>query len=146
MKMQKKNRGFSLIEIMVVVVIMGMLVAIVGPNVMSALGDAQSKKVQADFSSIETALKLYRLDNFVYPSTEQGLEALVSPSSISPQPKNFRAEGYLPELPTDPWGTEYLYVSSSGASKPYEIYTLGSDGVQGGDGDAKDVTNWDKAE
>ena len=145
MKMKKANAGFSLIEIMVVVVIMGMLVSIVGPSVMSALGDAQNKKVQADFSAIETALKMYKLDNFLYPSTEQGIEALVTPSDISPAPKNFRAEGYLPELPVDPWGNEYLYLSPA-EGKAYEIYTLGADGVRGGEGDAADVTNWDKAQ
>ncbi len=139
--MKKTNSGFSLIEIMVVVVIMGMLVSIVGPSVMSALGDAQGKKVQADFAAIETALKMYKLDNFVYPSTEQGLEGLVSPSDVSPAPKNFRSEGYLPELPVDPWGTEYLYVSPADG-KPYEIYTLGADGVRGGADDAADITNW----
>ena len=145
MKMKKANSGFSLIEIMVVVVIMGMLVSIVGPSVMSALGDAQGKKVQADFAAIETALKMYKLDNFVYPSSEQGIEGLVTASGVSPVPKNFRSEGYLPEVPVDPWGSEYLYVSP-GEGKPYDIYTLGADGVRGGVDDGKDISNWDKAE
>ena len=144
--MKKANAGFSLIEIMVVIVIIGMLAAIVGPNVIGALGDAQSKKVQADFSSLETALKLYKLDNFVFPSSEQGLEALVTASSVAPTPKNFKQGGYIDEIPTDPWDAEYIYVSPAENGRPYEIYTLGEDGVAGGVDNAADVSNWDKPE
>lgn len=139
----KRQSGFSLIEIMVVVVIIGLLAAAIGPNVIGALGQAQSTTVQSDFKSIETALKMYKLDNFVYPSTEQGLEALVAPPETDPLPKNWRGDGYLPELPLDPWDNEYLY-SSPGESKPYEIYTLGADGVRGGVDEYADITNWDR--
>lgn len=138
----KKQQGFSLIEIMVVVVIMGLLAAAIGPQVIGALGTAQGERVQADFKSIETALKMYKLDNFIYPTSEQGLEALVSLPSSDPSPKNWRKDGYLPELPVDPWGNEYLYLSP-GEGKPYEIYTLGADGVRGGVDDAADINNWD---
>ncbi len=141
----KRQSGFSLIEIMVVVVIIGLLAAAIGPNVIGALGQAQGTTVQSDFKAIETALKMYKLDNFVYPSTEQGLEALVSPPETDPVPKNWRSDGYLPELPMDPWDNEYLY-SSPGESKPYEIYTLGADGVRGGVDEYADITNWDRPE
>ncbi|WP_188152332.1 type II secretion system major pseudopilin GspG [Teredinibacter waterburyi] len=140
----KNMKGFSLIEIMVVLVIMGLLASIVAPNVMEALSGSKLQKVQADFANIETALKMYKLDNFVYPSSEQGLEALVSRPSSSPEPKNWRKGGYLPELPEDPWGTPYLYTSPADGH-PYEIYTLGADGVRGGQEEGTDIGNWDKA-
>ena len=104
-------KGFSLIEILVVLVIMGLLISVVAPTVLNSADDARLQKAQADFKSIETALKIYRLDNFVYPSTEQGLEALVSPSTLAPEPRNFKRGGYLSELPLDPWGRPYLYLS-----------------------------------
>ena len=140
----KNMKGFSLIEIMVVLVIMGLLASIVAPNVMEALSGSKIQKVQADFANIETALKMYKLDNFVYPSSEQGLEALVSRPSSSPEPKNWRKGGYLPELPEDPWATPYLYTSPADGH-PYEIYTLGADGVRGGQDEGNDIGNWDKA-
>ncbi|MFT5082167.1 MAG: general secretion pathway protein G [Lentisphaeria bacterium] len=139
----RKQQGFSLIEIMVVVVIMGLLAAAIGPTVLGALGQAQEKVVQSDFKSIETALKMYKLDNFVYPTSDQGIEALVAPPESDPIPRNWRRDGYLPELPQDPWGNDYLYISPS-EGKPYDIYTLGADGVRGGVEDAADVSNWDK--
>ncbi len=138
-----KQQGMTLIEIMVVVVIIGLLAAAIGPQVIGALGQAQDKVVQNDFKAIETSLKMYKLDNFVYPSTDQGLEALVSRPESDPVPKNWRKDGYLPELPVDPWGSEYLY-ESPGDGKPYTIYTLGADGVRGGEEEYADLTNWDK--
>jgi len=136
------SKGFSLIEIMVVLVIMGLLASIVAPNVMDALAGSKVQKVQADFANIETALKMYKLDNFIYPTTEQGLEALVSRPSSSPEPKNWRKGGYLPELPMDPWQNQYLYTSPADGH-PYEIYSLGADGVRGGMDEAMDIGNWD---
>ena len=106
-----KQNGFSLIEILVVLVIMGLLISVVAHTVLNSADDARIQKAQADFKSIETALKIYRLDNYVYPTTEQGLEALVTPSSLEPEPRNFKQGGYLAELPTDPWGRPYLYLS-----------------------------------
>ena len=140
-----KSRGFSLIEIMVVLVIMGLLASIVAPNVMNALSGSKTQKVQADFANIETALKMYKLDNFIFPTSEQGLDALVSAPSSAPEAKNWRQGGYMDELPLDPWGNEYLYVSP-GEGKPYDIYTLGADGVRGGEEEAKDITNWDRVQ
>ncbi len=138
------QRGFSLIEVMVVLVIMGLLASVVAPNVMDALSGSKVQKVQADFANIETALKMYKLDNFIYPTSEQGLEALVSPPTSSPEAKNWRKGGYLPELPMDPWQNPYLYESGSGSGKPYEIYTLGADGVRGGMDEGVDIGNWDQ--
>ena len=138
------QRGFSLIEIMVVVIIIGLLASIVAPAVLNRADDARIQKVHADFRNIQTALKLYRIDNFVYPSSEQGLEALVERPTIAPVPRNWRQGGYLEELPRDPWGNEYQYLSP-GESREYDIYTLGADGVSGGDGQNADISVWDAA-
>ena len=140
-----KNSGFSLIEILVVLVIMGLLVSIVAPAVLDNVDDANVQKVRADFKNIETALKLYRLDNFGYPTSEQGIQALVEKPSIEPIPRKYKSSGYLEKLPQDPWGREYLYLSP-GESKDYDLYSLGADGVRGGEGQNKDLTNWDSPE
>lgn len=137
----KKQQGFSLIEIMVVLVIIGLLASIVGPRVIGQAEEARKKKVQADFSNFATSLKLYKLDNFVYPSTEQGLEALVTKSDIPPEPKNFKQGGYMEKLPLDPWGNPYRYLSP-GDNGEYDIYTYGADGVAGGEGESADIGNW----
>ena len=135
------QKGFSLIEILVVLVIMGLLISVVAPTVLNTADDARIQKAQADFKAIETALKIYRLDNYVYPTTEQGLMALVQPTSLEPQPRNFKQGGYLAELPIDPWGREYLYLSP-GDYGEVDIYTLGADGLPGGEGQNADVGNW----
>ncbi len=140
---QKQQQGFSLIEIMVVIVIMGLLLSYVAPKVFQNVEKAQLQKVQADFSSIKTALANYRLDNFVYPTSEQGLEALVTKPQIAPEPRGWRSEGYLDKIPMDPWQREYLYLSPGENGKPFEIYTLGADGVRGGTGQDADISNWD---
>ena len=136
-----RQRGFSLIEILVVLVIMGLLISVVAPTVLNSADDARIQKVRADFKSIETALKIYRLDNYVYPTTEQGLVALVEPSTLSPEPRNFKKGGYLSELPMDPWGREYLYLSP-GENGEVDIYTLGADGLPGGEDQNADIGNW----
>ena len=133
--------GFSLIEIMVVLVIMGLLISIVAPNVLNRADEARVAKAHADFKSIETALQIYRLDNFSYPSTEQGLEGLIGPSSIDPEPRNFRKGGYLNNTPMDPWGQPYLYLSP-GENGEFDLYTLGADGVTGGEDQNADIGNW----
>lgn len=137
-----RQSGFSLIEIMVVVIIIGLLASIVAPAVLNRADDARLQKVQADFSAIQTALKMYRIDNYVYPSSEQGLEALVERPTIAPEPRNWRQGGYLEELPRDPWGNRYQYLSP-GESREYDIYTLGADGVTGGEGQNADISVWD---
>jgi general secretion pathway protein G len=136
-----RQTGFSLVEILVVLVIMGLLISIVAPTVLNRADEARIQKVQADFKAIETALKIYRLDNFLYPSTEQGLEALVEASELDPQPRNFKEGGYLAEVPLDPWGRPYLYLSP-GENGEIDIYTLGADGLAGGEGQNADIGNW----
>ena len=137
----KKQNGFSLIEILVVLVIMGLLISVVAPTVLNSADDARIQKVQADFKSIETALKIYRLDNYVYPTTEQGLVALVEASTLEPEPRNFKKGGYLPDAPLDPWGREYLYLSP-GEYGEVDIYSLGADGLPGGEDQSADIGNW----
>lgn len=141
----KRNSGFSLVEILVVLVIMGLLISVVAPTVLNRADEARVQKVQADFKAIETALKIYRLDNYVYPTTEQGLEALVEASSLDPVPRNFKKGGYLPELPVDPWGRPYLYLSP-GENGEVDIYSLGADGLSGGEDQNADIGNWKAAE
>lgn len=142
---QKKLRGFSLIEILVVLVIMGLLISVVAPTVLNSADDARIQKVQADFKSIETALKIYRLDNYIYPTTEQGLEALIIPSTLEPEPRNFKQGGYLAEMPMDPWGRPYLYLSP-GEYRDVDLYSLGADGLPGGEGQNADIGNWNEAD
>ncbi len=143
MKNRMQQAGFTLVEIMVVVIIIGLLAGIVVPNVMDNLDKANVQKARADFSSLQTALKLYRIDNFNYPTTEQGLEALVTKSSIAPVPRNFKARGYIDNLNKDPWGNDYQYMSP-GEGHEYDIYSLGADGVSGGEGQNADVSVWDE--
>ena len=144
MKKRSFNSGFTLIEILVVVVIIGILVAIVAPNVLDKAGDARVQKVGADFSAIETALKIYKLDNYSYPSTEQGIEALIDKPVIDPIPQNWKSSGYLDELPIDPWGRPYLYLyPAEYGTKELELLSLGADGVQGGENENADIGNWE---
>jgi len=133
------QRGFTLIEIMVVVVILGILASLIAPAVISRIDDAQNVKVQQDLRAIESALKLYRLDNFRYPATEDGLDALVT----RPQDPNVRwpTGGYLERLPQDPWDRPYLYLHP-GNQGEFDIYSLGRDGQQGGEGLDADTGNW----
>ena len=144
-KSRKRQEGFSLVEILVVLVIMGLLISIVAPNVINNAHDARVQKVHADFTNIETALKIYRLGNFIYPTTEQGLEALVEPSTLDPEPKNFKEGGYLKEVPFDPWGRPYLYLSP-GEHGEIDLFSLGVDGLSGGEGQNKDLGNWRESE
>ncbi len=136
-----KQQGFTLIEIMVVVIIIGILAAIVAPNVIGRVDDAQVTKAKAEISNIENAMKFYRLDNFTYPTTEQGIEALVTQPQ-DPNIRNWKPGGYLDRLPKDPWGNPYLYLNP-GNNGEIDIYTLGRDGTPGGEGLDADIGNWD---
>ncbi|MCR9183810.1 MAG: type II secretion system major pseudopilin GspG [Halieaceae bacterium] len=138
---RRTHSGFSLVEILVVLVIMGLLISVVAPTVLNRADEARIQKVHADFKAIETALKIYRLDNYVYPTTEQGLDALVEASNLDPQPRNFKDGGYLPEVPLDPWGRPYLFLSP-GENGEVDIYSLGADGLSGGEGQNADIGNW----
>lgn len=141
----RKQQGFSFIEIMVVLIIIGIMAAAVGGNFLGKADEARIKQAYADFSTIEGQLKLYRLDNFRYPTTEQGLQALVEKPSIDPLPKQWQSGGYLEALPLDPWGNPYLY-SAPGEKGDYDLYTYGADGVAGGVEQDKDIYSWERFE
>jgi len=133
--------GFTLIEVMVVVVILSILAAFIVPKIMERPDEARVMKAKQDIRSLESALKLYKLDNYVYPSTDQGLEALVSKPAGSPEPKNYKEGGYIERLPKDPWKSAYLYMNP-GTHGDIDIYSLGADGQAGGEGISADLGNW----
>ncbi len=132
------QRGFTLIEVMVVVVIIGLLVAIVAPNVISRIGQAEVTRTKGDIRSIETALNLYRLDNFRYPSTDAGLEALVINPGEATAP-NWKP--YLPSIPSDPWSHTYQYLYP-GQQREFDLFSYGADGQEGGEELDADIGNW----
>lgn len=134
-------RGFTLIEVMIVVVILGILAAIVVPRVMGRPDEARVVKAEQDIRAIESALELYRLDNYVYPSSDQGLEALVRAPAGEPRPKHWRQGGYLQHLPKDPWGRPYRYLNP-GTHGKIDVSTYGRDGRPGGEGMDADIGNW----
>ncbi len=137
------SSGFSLIELMVVVIILGLLAGLVAPRVLNRIEDAKINKARADIVSLETALKLYKLDNGKYPTTEQGLQSLVEAPSSEPLPKNYREGGYLEKgLKPDSWGNEFIYLSP-GTHGSFDIISFGADGVSGGDGEDKDINSWE---
>ena len=138
----RKQGGFTLIEIMVVVVILGILAALVVPQVMNRPDQAKVTVAKGDIKAISAALDMYKLDNYSYPSTQQGLDALVQKPSGNPQPKNWNRDGYLKRVPKDPWGNDYQYLSP-GTRGQYDLYSFGADGKQGGSDLNADIGNWD---
>jgi general secretion pathway protein G len=136
-----RNKGFTLIELMVVLVILGVLAAIIAPKIMDRPGEARIIAARQDISSLVQALKLYRLDNIRYPSTEQGLQSLVTKPSIEPIPNNWKSGGYLERLPKDPWGNPYLYLNP-GRNGEIDVFSWGPDGQTGGEGKDADIGNW----
>ena len=135
---QAKQRGFTLIEIMVVVVILGILAAFVVPNLMDQPIKAKITKAQSDISAIEAALDLYRLDNHRYPTTDEGLDALIDKPADAPA---WKEGGYLKKLPNDPWGKPYQYLNP-GVHSSIDVFSYGADGADGGDGENADIGNW----
>lgn len=138
----RRQKGFTLIEIMVVVVIIGLLATLVLPRVLGRQEQAQIEKAKADIQALSSALKLYKLDNYNYPSTQQGLEALRRKPGGDPPANNWKQGGYIERLPTDPWGNHYQYLSP-GQHGEYDIWSYGSDGKPGGQDAAADIGNWD---
>ncbi|AXQ29441.1 type II secretion system protein GspG [Solimonas sp. K1W22B-7] len=141
----RRQGGFTLIEIMVVVVILGILAAFVVPNIMSKPDEARIVKAKQDIRALESALSMYKLDNFYYPSSQQGLEALVTKPSGEPEPRNYNSGGYIKSLPKDPWGNPYQYLSPGTHNADFDIFSLGTDNRPGGEGSAADVGNWETA-
>ncbi|MFK8083937.1 MAG: type II secretion system major pseudopilin GspG [Granulosicoccus sp.] len=137
---RRAQRGFTLIEIMVVVAIIAILGATVVPLIMDRPNEARVVRAKTDIGSYTAALGLYKLDNFNYPSTDQGLEALVEKPSGDPEPGNWKTGGYVQKLNQDPWGRDYLYIQEDGR---FEIISLGNDGVEGGDGFDADISSLD---
>ncbi|MEN3295331.1 MAG: ral secretion pathway protein [Burkholderiales bacterium] len=136
------QRGFTLIEIMVVVVIMGILAALVVPKLMGRADDARITAAKQDIASIMQALKLYKLDNQRYPTTEQGLQALVQKPTSGPAANGWKTGGYIDKLPKDPWGGQYQYLSP-GVKQEVDVFSFGADGQPGGTGNDADIGSWD---
>ncbi|MCQ4312235.1 type II secretion system major pseudopilin GspG [Pseudomonas stutzeri] len=139
---ERKQSGFTLIEIMVVVVILGILAALVVPQVMNRPDQAKVTVAKGDIKAIGAALDMYKLDNYSYPSTQQGLDALVEKPGGNPQPKNWNRDGYLKRVPKDPWGNDYQYLSP-GTQGQFDLYSYGADGKQGGSDLNADIGSWD---
>lgn len=137
-----KQSGFTLIEVIVVLVILGILASIVVPNVISRTDQAQIVKAKQDIRALESALQMYRVDNFSYPTTDQGLQALVEKPSSGPEAKNWQKGGYIKKVPSDPWQNEYQYISP-GEQGDFDLYSLGADGRPGGADSNADIGNWD---
>ena len=135
----RRQGGFTLIEIMVVVVIIGVLSTLILPRVLGRQEQAFITKAESDIQSLTNALKLYKLDNYHYPTTDLGLEALVN--NPGNQAKNWKEGGYIDRLPKDPWGSDYQYLSP-GEHGAFDLWSFGPDGTSGGDGNDADITNW----
>ena len=143
-KLSHKHQGFTLIELMVVIIILGILAMWVAPKIMDRPGEARQMKVRLDIQNLETALKLYKLDNGPYPGTEQGLQALVEMPESGTIPKKWKKGGYLEKgrVPKDPWGNDFIYLSP-GLKGDFDIISYGADGVPGGEDENKDINNWE---
>lgn len=141
-KSSRPARGFTLIEIMVVVAILGILAALVVPKIMGRPDEARIVAAKQDIAAIRQALNLYRLDNVSYPTTEQGLQALVEKPTSGPIPGNWKSGGYLERLPNDPWGTPYQYLNP-GLRGEVDIFSLGADRAAGGEGNNADIGSWE---
>ncbi|MBI4180140.1 type II secretion system major pseudopilin GspG [bacterium] len=144
MNPKPRQSGFTLVEILIVVAIIGLILALAAPRIIGHLGGAKRVMAAADVKSLSTALELYALDNNRPPTTEQGLAALVKKPDIEPVPKKWREGGYLKQksVPKDPWGNEYIYISPGLNDPDFDIISYGADGMSGGDGDNADIESW----
>jgi len=140
--LNKKTSGFTLLEVMVVIVILGVLASMVVPNLMGSQDRANMQKAVSDINALETSISMYKMDNYDYPTTEQGLEALTTETDIEPLPRRFPEEGYVKRLPNDPWGNEYQLLYPGEHSK-YDVFSMGPDGEAGTE---DDIGNWNLAE
>jgi general secretion pathway protein G len=140
--MSTYKKGFTLIELMAVLVILGILATIVVVNVSPVFQRANIEKIRADIAQTEKALEMYKFNELKYPSTSEGLDALVNPHSGLKNPYLFPEDGYISAIPLDPWGREYLYEFPPRKSRKFDLYTLGADGMEGGSGDDTDIGNW----
>ncbi len=138
------DRGFTLIELMVVIVILGILAGLIVPRIMGRPEEARRMKAQVQIESVETALKLYKLDSGYYPTTEQGLQALVEAPAVGQLPRAWREGGYLEKgkIPKDPWGSEYVYLCP-GIHGDFDLISYGADGEPGGEDKDRDINNWE---
>lgn len=138
----RRHRGFTLIEIMIVVVIIGLLSALVGPRLIGQSDDAKRKTTATQIAQLEQVLGLFHLDNGFYPTTDQGLEALVKEPAMPPEPLNYKKGGYMKKVPKDAWGREFVY-ECPGEHGDFDIISYGSDGKEGGEDSAADIKNWE---
>jgi general secretion pathway protein G len=143
-KLRRKEQGFTLIEILIVIVILSILAWQLAPRIMGKPEEAKQVRAQMDIGTLETTLKMYKLDNGFYPSTEQGIQALVEPPTIGRPAPKWREGGYLEKrrVPKDPWGYEYIYLSP-GVNSDFDLSSYGADGEPGGEGSDKDINNWE---
>ena len=141
MRCRARLRGFTLIEVMVVVAILAILASLIVPKIIGRPDEARAVAARQDISSLTQALKLYRLDNQRYPTTEQGLTALIARPSASPAPANWKPGGYLERLPKDPWGNPYQYLNP-GLRGEIDVFSFGADGIAGGEGVDADIGSW----
>ena len=140
--MKNKEKGFTLIELMAVLVILGILATVVVVSVDPVFQRANLEKIRADMANTNKALEIYKFNELSYPTTSQGLDALVNPHSELKNPFLYPEGGYISSIPKDPWGREYLYVYPPQKSSNFDLYTLGADGVEGGTGEDTDIGNW----
>jgi general secretion pathway protein G len=137
-----RRAGFTLVELMVVIVIIGLLATVVAINVLPSQDRAMTGKARADVATLEQAVETYRLDNLVFPTTEQGLQALVAPPAGLARPERYRQGGYVRRLPEDPWGNPYQYRQPSAHGGQFDVWSWGADGREGGEGNDADIGNW----
>lgn len=140
-RMLREERGFTLIEIMVVLIIIGLLAGIVVPRLMGRTEEAKRTKAAVQIKNLQSALDLYKLDSGIYPSTDQGLQALVEKPAVGEIPRRWKEGGYIDKIPKDPWGNNYVYIGP-GVHGDYDLYSYGADGEEGGEGKDADIQSW----